>query len=49
MASPGTGLVFSIEAMAGHPESGRVKFEQDILVHEDHIEVITRCPDSPWL
>jgi Xaa-Pro aminopeptidase len=43
------GMAFSIETMAGHPKLGRVKFEQDILVHEDHTEVITRCPDKPWL
>ncbi|WP_269813900.1 hypothetical protein [Rhodoferax ferrireducens] len=42
-------MAFSIETMAGHPELGRVKFEQDILGHEDHTEVITRCPDKPWL
>lgn len=43
------GMAFSIETMAGAPELERMKFEREILVHEDHTEVIMNCPDKPWL
>lgn len=35
------GMALSIETMAGLPGVGRAKFEQDILVHEDHCEILT--------
>jgi len=38
------GMAIAIECMAGREDVGYVKFEQNILVHEDRTELISTCP-----
>lgn len=43
------GMALAIETMAGTKELGSVKFEQNILVHAGYNELLTTCPEKPWL
>ena len=38
------GMALAIECMAGREEIGFVKFEHNVLVHADRIELISTCP-----
>lgn len=38
------GMAIALECMAGREDTGYVKFEQNILVHEDRTELISTCP-----
>lgn len=38
------GMAIAIECMAGREDVGFVKFEHNILVHSDRIELISTCP-----
>lgn len=38
------GMAIAVECMAGREDTGYVKFEQNILVHEDRTELISTCP-----
>jgi Xaa-Pro aminopeptidase len=42
------GMCFGIEAMAGRPGVGSAKFEQDLLVLDDGIELLTTTPTHYW-
>lgn len=39
------GMAIAIECMAGKDEVGFVKFEQNVLVHENKIELLSTCPE----
>jgi Xaa-Pro aminopeptidase len=41
-------MCFGIEAMAGMPRVGSAKFEQDVLVTRDGVELLTRIPTHYW-
>lgn len=38
------GMAIAVECMAGREDVGYVKFEHNVLVHEDHTELLTTCP-----
>ena len=38
------GMAIAIECMAGRPDIGFVKFEQNVLVHADKTELLSTCP-----
>jgi hypothetical protein len=42
------GICLAIEVMAGRPEVGSGKFEQDMIIHEDQVELLTNAA-SPLL
>lgn len=39
------GMAIAIECMAGREDVGYVKFEHNVLVHEDRTELISTCPE----
>lgn len=41
-------MVFAVEAVVAHPSVGAPMFEQNIIVGEDRVELLTRCPTRPW-
>ena len=43
------GMAIAVETMAGRPGVGSVKFEENVLVHEDRVELLTTTPEKPWL
>lgn len=43
-AAQNEGMAIAIECMAGREDVGFVKFEHNILVHSDRIELISTCP-----
>jgi Xaa-Pro aminopeptidase len=38
------GMAFGVELMAGRPEVGSVKLEQDVIVTGDGVELLTPIP-----
>jgi Xaa-Pro aminopeptidase len=43
-----TNMVFAVEAVIAHPSVGAPMFEQNLIVGEDRVELLTRCPARPW-
>jgi Xaa-Pro aminopeptidase len=43
-----TNSCYGIECMAGRPELGGAKFEQDVIVTDEGVEVITQTPKTFW-
>ncbi|MEU6198348.1 M24 family metallopeptidase [Streptomyces sp. NPDC047061] len=45
----GAGMAIAIETMAGREGVGCAKFEENVLVSEDKVELLTTTPKRPWL
>ena len=43
------GMAIAVETMAGQKGVGSVKFEENVLVHPDRVELLTTTPAKPWL
>lgn len=43
------GMAIAIETMAGIKGVGNAKYEQNVLIHEDSVELLSTCPPRPWL
>lgn len=39
-----TGMCLAVECMAGRKDTGYVRFERNLLVHEGHVELLDTCP-----
>lgn len=43
-----TNMVFAVEAVIAHPSVGAPMFEQNVIVGEDGVELLTRSATRPW-
>lgn len=43
------GMAIAVETIGGKAGVGNAKFEHNVLVHDDHVELLSTCPARPWL